>query len=128
MASAIDASGSLPMSSAETTSTIELSFFLTLIESWMLLRMPVTTTSWTSSASVPAAWSCVLAGGGIKGGQAFGKTSESGEEVEEGKVDVGDVLATLCTALKIDPEAKNVSDQGRPIKLAEGKAIKDVLA
>jgi uncharacterized protein (DUF1501 family) len=76
----------------------------------------------------PAAWSCVLAGGGIKGGQAFGKTSASGEEVEEGKVDVGDVLATLCTALRIDPEAKNVSDQGRPIKLAEGKAIKDILA
>ncbi|WP_254513469.1 DUF1501 domain-containing protein [Anatilimnocola floriformis] len=76
----------------------------------------------------PAAWSCVLAGGGIKGGQAFGKTSASGEEVEEGKVDVGDVLATLCTAVGIDPEAKNISDQGRPIKLAEGKGIKEILA
>jgi hypothetical protein len=76
----------------------------------------------------PAAWSCVLAGGGIRGGQTYGKTSEDGEEVTEGKVDVGDVLATLCTALQIDPEGKNISDQGRPIKLAEGKPIKDVLA
>jgi uncharacterized protein (DUF1501 family) len=75
----------------------------------------------------PAAWSCVLAGGGIRGGQAYGKTSADGETVEEGKVDVGDVLATLCTAVGIDPEGKNISDQQRPIKLAEGKPIKEVL-
>jgi hypothetical protein len=31
---------------------------------------------------------CVFAGGGIKGGQAYGKTSDSGEEVTEDKVDV----------------------------------------
>jgi hypothetical protein len=76
----------------------------------------------------PAAWTCVLAGVGIRGGQAYGKTSASGEEVEEGKVDMGDVLATLCTALGVDPETKNVSDQGRPIKIAEGTPIKPILA
>jgi hypothetical protein len=76
----------------------------------------------------PAAWSCVLAGGGIKGGQAFGKTSPDGETVEEGKVDVGDVLATVCAATQVDPETKNVSDQGRPIKIAEGSPIRDLLS
>ena len=76
----------------------------------------------------PAAWTCVLAGGGIKGGQAYGKTNETGEEVAEGKVDVGDVLATLSTALGIDPETENISPLGRPIKLAEGKPIKELLA
>ncbi|MCI0361181.1 MAG: DUF1501 domain-containing protein [Planctomycetaceae bacterium] len=75
----------------------------------------------------PQAWTCVFAGGGIKGGQAYGKTSDSGEEVAEGKVDVPDILATLCAAVGVDPETKNVSDQGRPIKLAEGKAIKEVV-
>jgi uncharacterized protein (DUF1501 family) len=75
----------------------------------------------------PAAWTCVFGGGGIKGGQAFGKTSESGEEVEEGKVDVPDVLATLCKAVGVDPETENVSEQGRPIKLAEGKPIEAIL-
>jgi hypothetical protein len=76
----------------------------------------------------PAAWSCVLAGGGIQGGQTFGKTNESGEEVTDGKVEIGDVLATLCTALGIDPEEKNISDQGRPIAIAEGKPIREILA
>lgn len=76
----------------------------------------------------PAAWSCVFAGGGIKGGQAYGKTGDDGTEVVDGKVDVGDVLATLCAALGIDPKTENISDQGRPIKIAEGKPIKELLA
>ena len=75
----------------------------------------------------PQAWTCVFGGGGIKGGQAFGKTSDSGEEVSEGQVDVPDILATLSAAVGVDPEDKNVSDQGRPIKIAEGKPIKDIL-
>src|SRR5258708_31146012 len=49
----------------------------------------------------PAAWSCVFAGGGIKGGQAHGKTSEGGEEVAEGKVDIPDILATLSAAVGV---------------------------
>lgn len=76
----------------------------------------------------PDAWSCVFAGGGIAGGQAYGKTSEDGTEVEENKVEVGDVLATLCEAVGIDPETENVSPLGRPHKIAEGMAISDILA
>ncbi len=76
----------------------------------------------------PAAWTCVLGGGGIKGGQAYGKTSDSGTEVAENKVDVGDVLATLSTALGVDPETPNISDVGRPIKIAEGKVIKELVS
>lgn len=76
----------------------------------------------------PAAWSCVLGGGGIKGGQAYGKTSDSGMEATENKVDVGDVLATLAAALGVDPESENVSEVGRPIKIAEGKVIKELVA
>ena len=76
----------------------------------------------------PNAWSCVFAGGGIAGGQAYGKTSESGMEVEENKVEVGDVLATLCEAVGIDPDTENVSPLGRPHKIAEGSAITDILA
>jgi hypothetical protein len=75
----------------------------------------------------PAAWTCVFAGGGIKGGQAYGKTSAGGEEVTEGKVDVPDILATLCAAVGVDPEEKNVSEQGRPIRIAEGSVIKEIV-
>jgi hypothetical protein len=76
----------------------------------------------------PAAWTCVFGGGGIKGGQAYGKTSDSGSEVTEGKVDVPDILATLSAALGVDPEEQNISEQGRPIRIAEGKPIREILA
>jgi len=76
----------------------------------------------------PDAWSCVLAGGGIRGGQAHGKTSADGMTVEDGKVSVGDVLATLCKAVGVDPDLTNVSEIGRPIKIAEGTPIEEILA
>ncbi len=76
----------------------------------------------------PNAWSCVLAGGGIRGGQAFGRTSADGMSVEEGKISVGDVLATLCAAVGTDPAKQNIAEQGRPIRIAEGEAIRDVLS
>jgi uncharacterized protein (DUF1501 family) len=76
----------------------------------------------------PKAWTTVLAGGGIQGGQAYGKTSAGGNEVEENQVDVPDILATLCRALGVDPQTYNVSDLGRPIKIADGKPIEALLA
>jgi hypothetical protein len=76
----------------------------------------------------PAAWTCVFAGGGIKGGQAYGSTSKSGEEVTEGKVDIPDILATLASAVGVDPGEQNISEQGRPIKIAEGMPIREILA
>ena len=69
-----------------------------------------------------------MAGGGIKGGQAYGATSKDGTTVEENKVDVPDVLATLCQSLGLDPDTQNISELGRPIRIAEGKPIKEILA
>ena len=76
----------------------------------------------------PAAWTCVLAGGGITGGQAYGRTSADGMTVEENPVAIGDVLATLCTALGVPPETENVTPEDRPIKIAEGTPIDAILA
>lgn len=76
----------------------------------------------------PGAWSVVFGGAGIRGGQAYGKTSEDGMTVAEGPVEVGDVLSTLCSALKLPTEATNLSEMGRPIKLAEGKPIAEILS
>jgi len=69
-----------------------------------------------------------LGGGGISGGQAYGKTSADGKEIESGKIGVGNVLATLCMALGIAPDEENVSEQGRPIRIADGEPIAEVLA
>jgi hypothetical protein len=76
----------------------------------------------------PAAWSAVLAGSGIRGGQSYGRTSADGMTVEDGKIDVGDLLATLCAALGIDHRRLHVSDIGRPFKIADGTPVKAVLA
>ena len=75
----------------------------------------------------PAAWSCVFAGGGIAGGQVFGKTSPDGMHVEEAKVGVGDILATLCTAIGVAPGRKNISNTNRPISIVDGKPIGKLL-
>jgi hypothetical protein len=78
----------------------------------------------------PSAWSTVLAGGGIKGGQAYGKTSADGTTVEENPVSVPNFIATVCAALGIDPTKQNQSNVGRPIRIADAgaKPIKEVLA
>jgi hypothetical protein len=75
----------------------------------------------------PNAWTCVFAGGGIRGGTALGSTSKDGTRVEEKPVGIGDVLATLCTALGIEPESENITPGDRPIKIAEGAPIRDIL-
>jgi uncharacterized protein (DUF1501 family) len=76
----------------------------------------------------PQAWTCVLGGGGIKGGQAYGKTSEDGTEVTDGKTSVANVLATLCAALGVDPADENMTEMGRPVKIVEGEPMEELLA
>jgi hypothetical protein len=75
-------------------------------------------------------WSTVLAGGGIKGGQVVGKTSADGTTIEERKIEVADLLGTICLALGLDPRKQNQSNVGRPIRLVEptAKPITEVVA
>ena len=77
----------------------------------------------------PNAWTTVLAGGGIKGGQVVGKTGADGMAVEQRPVSVADFLATACLGLGLDPEKQNPSNVGRPIRIVDKAAqpIKEVL-
>ncbi|HUQ70584.1 MAG TPA: DUF1501 domain-containing protein, partial [Planctomycetaceae bacterium] len=76
----------------------------------------------------PGAWSTVLAGGGIAGGQAYGRTSDDGTTVVDGKIAVADLLATLCQALGVGPEVTQMANTGRPIPITDGTPIKVVLS
>src|SRR5438067_10719183 len=78
----------------------------------------------------PNSFCAVLAGGGIKGGQAVGRTSKDGATIEDRPTSVPDLLATLCKALGIDPEKKNMSNVNRPIPIVDktGTPISEVLA
>jgi uncharacterized protein (DUF1501 family) len=76
----------------------------------------------------PRAWTCVLAGGGIAGGQVHGRTSDDGQYIEEDQTSVTQVLATLCAALGVPPETQNISDSGRPIAIVDDMPIEKLLA
>ncbi|MBX7166495.1 MAG: DUF1501 domain-containing protein [Pirellulales bacterium] len=78
----------------------------------------------------PAAWSSVLAGGGIRGGQVVGRTTDNGMEVAERPVAAPDLMATIVRALGLDPTKQNMSNVGRPIRLAEpdAKPIEECLS
>ncbi len=75
----------------------------------------------------PDAWSCVLAGGRIAGGQVYGKTSADGTTVEEKPVTVQQVLATAAASVGVDPAIENMSELGRPLKIIEGEPINELL-
>jgi uncharacterized protein (DUF1501 family) len=79
----------------------------------------------------PNAWTTVLSGGGIRGGQAYGATSADGTQVKGPRpVSVADLLATVCRALGLDPNHPNMSNVGRPIPLVDrgAQALADILA
>jgi uncharacterized protein (DUF1501 family) len=76
---------------------------------------------WTSGFSM------ALAGGAIRGGTVIGATDPEGSRGVESPRQIGDVHATLLTALGIDPAKELISPAGRPLKLADGKAIGELL-
>ncbi len=75
------------------------------------------------------AWTTLMAGGGIKGGQVVGKTDASGARVTERPISAVDFMATVCAALGIDHEKKIDTAVGRPISIVDkgAKPIKEVL-
>lgn len=77
----------------------------------------------------PLAWTTVLSGGGIRGGQIIGQTADDGMTVKERPVTTADLLATICLASGVDPQRQNVSNVGRPIRLADpdAKPLTDLL-
>ncbi len=67
----------------------------------------------------PQAFSCLLAGGGIKGGIKYGQTDKEGREVVEDMVVVPDFNATIAHALGIPLEKKTMSPSMRPFTVAD---------
>lgn len=67
-------------------------------------------------------FSCMMAGGGIKGGSIVGSSDEDGIDVAERPVKVADLHATLCHALGIDLHKELETPQGRPMRLVRKEA------
>jgi hypothetical protein len=76
------------------------------------------------------AWSTVLAGGGIKGGQVIGRTDRDGASVVDRPISVVDFMATVCRILGIDGTKKINTPSGRPIGIVDkgARPIAELLA
>ena len=69
------------------------------------------------------AFSAVVAGGGVRGGQVIGASDETGSEVADRPVSIADFYATLLKAAGVDPSETLTTPEGRPIRIAEGGQI-----
>jgi uncharacterized protein (DUF1501 family) len=74
------------------------------------------------------AWSLLMAGGGIKGGQVVGRTDAQGGTVEDRPVSAVDFMATVCRLLGVAPDAEfQIGD--RPVRVVDkgAKPMEEIL-
>jgi hypothetical protein len=78
----------------------------------------------------PYGFTVMLAGGGVKGGTAYGATDEFGFKAVENVVHVHDLHATILHLLGFDHEKFTFRYAGRDFRLTDvyGKVIKDIIA
>ncbi len=71
-----------------------------------------------------------LAGGGVKGGLAYGQTDDYGFEAVDGKVHTHDFHATILHLLGLDHEKLTFKYAGRDFRLTDvhGNVVKEILA
>ena len=78
----------------------------------------------------PFGFTMWLAGGGIKGGMAYGATDEFGWHAVENKVHVHDLHATILHLMGINHEKLTYRYSGRDFRLTDvaGRVVTDILA
>ena len=79
----------------------------------------------------PHGFSIALAGGGIRKGIVLGETSPDGDKLEyddEKNIQVANIHATVMHALGIDYSQELDTPVGRPMRLSDGKVVKELLA
>lgn len=67
----------------------------------------------------PKAFSCLLAGGGIRGGVAYGATDAEGREVVDDAMSIQDFNATIAHAAGVATDEVVTSPSGRPFQVAD---------
>ena len=73
-------------------------------------------------------FSCVLAGGGLRTGQAIGTTDDLAMSIVDEPVGVPDLFATIFAAMGINP-AKSLMDGERPVPITDkGEVIRKLFA
>ena len=65
----------------------------------------------------------VLAGGGVRGGQVYGKSDRIAAYPTENPVSPEDILATMYHALGIRPDSEVHDREGRPQRICDGRVV-----
>ncbi len=77
----------------------------------------------------PKVFSSVLAGGGIKGGMAYGTTDATGTEPEDNPVEIPHWATTIYHQMGINADKELMAPGDRPIEIVDfGKVIEDIIA
>ena len=72
----------------------------------------------------PRAFSTLIAGGGVRGGQVHGSSDKKGFAVESDQVTIQDLIATMGHGLGLDTEKVIYSASGRPFTVGDkGKPV-----
>jgi len=75
------------------------------------------------------AFTCVLAGGGLRTGRVIGATDELGKAVVDRPVTVADFHATIHTALGINPHRNLYTSDDRPVPITDrGRPIEEIFS
>ncbi len=91
-------------------------------------RTPVSE-SGTGRDHNPYGFTMWMAGGGVKGGQAYGATDDFGFKAVENRVSIHDLHATILNQLGIDHTKLTYRYAGRDFRLTDvfGEVVKDIL-
>jgi hypothetical protein len=90
-------------------------------------RTPKVTLSTAGREHWPNVFSVLLAGGGIRGGQVYGGSDRIGAYPAESPVTPGDLMATICHCLGVDPHTELHDQFERPLSLCKGDPIASLL-
>jgi hypothetical protein len=93
-------------------------------------RLPIVQKGGTGRDHNPHAFTFWMAGGGVKGGVAYGATDEFGHKAVENKVSVNDLHATILHLLGLDHKRLTFRLNGRDFRLTDvaGRVVKEIIA
>src|SRR5205823_985638 len=90
-------------------------------------RTPKVTLASAGREHWPYVFSVLLAGAGIRGGQVHGASDRIGAYPAENPVTPGDLMATICHCLGVNPHTEIHDQFDRPMMLCKGNPIAALL-
>ena len=76
----------------------------------------------------PTGFSCLVGGGGLRGGELIGATDPTGEKKDPtDPIEIPDLYATILQTMGVNPAKELITPIGRPLKLCEGRPIERLL-